>query len=95
MIIDKTFIKLNNEIHARHIMSSCKQQPHESIRDYSRVLYKLSHICEFKSVSAEDYRCEFIRESFIAGIKSTQIRQRLLEKYSSTLDEALNPSVIT
>ena len=92
-ILNKTFLKPKNELHARHILSSRTQLSHESVRDYSRVLQQLSHDCEFKSVSAEQYRCDFIRDTFIAGIKSPQIRQRLLENYTLTLDETLNQAI--
>lgn len=46
--------------------------------------------CEFRSVSAEENKQQYIREAFINGLKSTYIRQRLLERNTLTLDEAFN-----
>ena len=45
---------------------------------------RLSKDCNFKSVSAEKNREDFIRDSFINGLQSKGIRQRLLE--NKTLD---------
>ena len=43
-----------------------------------------------KTVSAEEYRNELIRDAFINGIISNAIRQRLLENKELTLDTAFD-----
>ena len=48
------------------------------------VLKKLSKDCDFKNVSAAQYRDENVRDSFISGLVSPTIRQRFLE--NKTLD---------
>ena len=51
-----------------------KQQPGESLYED----------CNFESVTAEQHKNEYIRDSFISGLQSNSIRQRLLE--NNTLD---------
>jgi len=48
----------------------------------------LSKDCTFQMVSAEQYREELIRDSFINGLNSQGIRQRLLEKDHLSLEAA-------
>ena len=43
-------------------------------------LEALSKECSFTEVTAETHREESIRTTFIGGVKSNQIRQRLMEK---------------
>lgn len=83
-ILEATFVKAPNEIFARYLLASRQQQPSESLDEFLRELKKLSKDCNFKSVTAERYCQEMIRDSFIKGIISPNIRQRLLE--NKTLD---------
>ena len=82
-------MKPKNEVFARHVLSSRKQQAGESIDEYLQELRDLSQDCCFKAVSAEDYRDQFIRDSFISGLASPAIRQRLLENKKLDLDTAV------
>ena len=79
-ILNDHFIKPKNEVFARHLLSTCKQESGESLDQFVRRLKTLTQDCNFKSVSAEQYRDDSIRDAFISGIKSQQIRLRLLEK---------------
>ena len=45
----------------------------------------LSKECNFKSVSVEQCKEEYIRDTFVSGISSNNIRQRLLENDSLDL----------
>jgi len=45
----------------------------------------LSKECNFKTVTAELYREEAVRDVFISGLQSSLIRQRLLENRTSDL----------
>ena len=92
-ILDSIFVKPNNEIFDRHCLTIRKQQPQETIDQYVLALKKLSKDCNFKAVSAEDNRNDYIRDSFINGINSSQIRQRLLENNTLKLDEAINQAL--
>lgn len=44
----------------------------------------------FKEVTAEEHQNEFVRDAFIAGINSHNIRGMLLQKLNLSLDEAVN-----
>ena len=78
------YVKPTNEIYARHQLATRRQQAGESLDEYLQALKILSKECNFKPVTATEYCEEYIRDAFISGILSNQIRQRLLE--NKTLD---------
>ena len=82
--LEKLFVKPVNEVYARHQLATRRQQPSETLDEYLLSLRILSKNCNFKDVSATVSRDEYIRDAFITGISSPQIRQRLLE--NNTLD---------
>lgn len=86
-ILQKIYIKPTNVIFARHKLTNRRQQPNESIDQYLEALKILSKDCSYTAISAEEYRNESIRDSFISGLTSSYIRQRLLEKASHSLDD--------
>ena len=51
-------------------------------------LHTLSKDCNFKNVTAEEYRQELVRSAFINGPSSHHIRQHLLENAEWSVDEA-------
>lgn len=91
--LDKIYIKSKNKIHARYVLTSTKQKPEETVADYLRTLQQLAFECNFESVTANEYRNEYVRDVFIAGIQSNRIRQRLLENLNITLEEATNQAM--
>ena len=78
-VLNKLYVKTPNEIFARHLLSTRKQTVGESLDEFLQELRRLSKDCAFKAVSADKYREEMIRDSFINGLSSALIRQRLLE----------------
>ena len=82
------YIKSPNIIFARHLLATRKQKSGESIPEFLRALHALSKDCNFTSVTAEVYCSELVRDAFINGLASQQIRQRLLENNQLTLDRA-------
>ncbi|XP_068229407.1 uncharacterized protein [Palaemon carinicauda] len=86
--LDSVYVKLPNEIFARHVLATRRQQSGESIDEFLRELHKLSKDCNFQPVTAEQYRQELVRDAFINGIASVFIRQRLLENKSLNLETA-------
>lgn len=88
LALEALFVKPKSEIFARHKLASRKQQPEETIDQYLESLKLLSKECSFKAVTGDEYERDFIRDSFIAGLASPVIRQRLLEHMTLTLDEA-------
>ena len=58
----------------------------------SRNPAKLSKNCNFKNITAEQYREELICDSFINGLLSPSIRQRLLKNSHLDLKTAFDPA---
>ena len=84
-ILRNIYVKPANEVFARHILSIRKQQSNESIDEYLQALKVLSKDCNFQAVNALQHREQYIRDTFIAGLQSNNIRQRLLENNSTEL----------
>ena len=80
------YVKPSNEVFARHLLKTRKQQNGESIDDFLQELRTLSKDCSFKDVDKILYASESIRDAFIAGIQSNVIRRRLLENNTLDLD---------
>ena len=78
-ILQALFVKPRNEIFARHILATRRQQPNETLDEYLQALKTLSKDCNFKCVTAAQYTEESIRDAFITGLLSNSICQRLLE----------------
>ncbi|XP_004209566.1 uncharacterized protein LOC101235339 [Hydra vulgaris] len=88
--LENLYIKTPNEIFARHQLLARHQTSSESLEDFLQELRKLSKNCNYKDVSAEQYREEQIRDAFISGINSNCIHQRLLENSTLNLQSAFN-----
>lgn len=89
-ILDSLYVARRNEIFARHCLASRNQQTSESVAEYLQALKQLSKDCDFKSVSAEQYKNEYVRDAFIRGLKSARIRERLLENTTISLNDAFD-----
>ena len=87
-ILEKLYVKTPKEIFARHPLATRRQQSGESLDGFLLELRRLSKDCNLKAVSAEQYKEELVRDSFINGLSSPLIRQRLLENKTLTLDQA-------
>ncbi|XP_014291895.1 uncharacterized protein [Halyomorpha halys] len=92
-VLKATYVKPINEIFARHKLASRKQSPDESIDQYHQAMEQLSKRCEFAEVNAETHRKTYVRDSFIRGLCSHQIRLRLLEFNMLNLDEAVDNGI--
>ena len=86
--LETTYDKPKNEVFARHLLSSCKQEQGQSLDQFLQKLKTLAIECNFKACTAEIHKNEAIRDAFISGLISPQIRQRLLENSSLDLDTA-------
>ena len=82
------YIKRKNDIFARHILATRKQQNGENLEQFLQALKIISKDCTFRAVSAEQYREELLRDALINGLSSFTIRQRLLERDDLTLQNA-------
>ena len=82
--LKKIYVKPTNVVFARHLLSIRKQQPGESLDQYLQALKTLGKDCDFKEVDANAHRDQYIRDSFIAGISASSIRQRILEDVTTS-----------
>jgi transposase InsO family protein len=87
--LTEIYDKPKNEIFARHLLATRRQQSSETIDQFLQALRGLSKECNFKAVSAEKYCDEAIRDVFITGLASHHIRQRLLENSKLDLSSAV------
>ena len=88
--LEKLYVKSPNEVFAQHLLATRRQQCSETLDVFFQNLRKLSKDCKFKAVSAEQYRDEMLRDAFINGLLSPEIRQRLLENDKLTMDSAFD-----
>lgn len=89
LLLDSAFIKPTSVVYNRHKLITFKQEPSQSIDAFKQELQRLSKHCNFQQVTAEEYRQQYVRDAFINGISSVNIRQRLLENIGElTLDDA-------
>ena len=59
-ILEKLYVKTPNEIFARHLLATRRQQSGESLDEFLLELRKLSKDCNLKAVSAEQYKEELV-----------------------------------
>lgn len=86
--LQELYSKPVSVIYARHQLASRRQNQEETIDQYLQNLKILARDCDFKAESKETNRDNYIRDAFISGLQSTNIRQRLLENTSLTLIQA-------
>ena len=65
--LESLYVKLKNEVFARHQLATRKQNAGESIDEFLQALQQLAKDCNFKAVTSEIYREEAIRDAFITG----------------------------
>ena len=88
--LEKHFIKTTNIIFSRHKLATRRQGMDETLDEYIVALHNLSRQCELKAVIADVYREELVRDAFVQGIRSSAIRQKLLEASVVELDKVVN-----
>ena len=86
--LEKLYVKPTNEVFARYKLATRRQQSGESLDEFLQGLMTLAKDCNYKDVNAATYRDESIRDAFITGLSSNQIRQRLLENKTLNLEAA-------
>jgi hypothetical protein len=92
-ILNNIYMRPRNEMLSRYILKTRKQLSGESIADYIRALKLLAEDCNFKDITAEEYANETIRDTFIAGTNSIEIKQHLLNNLPMNLDDVLNIAI--
>ena len=74
--LERLYVKPCNVIFSRHLLMTYKQQPEQSLDDYLQKLKQLSKDCNYSAVTADIYRNEAIKDAFISGLISNDIRSR-------------------
>ena len=75
-------------VYTRDLLATARQNIGESIDEFVLRIDKLSQNCSFTAVTALEYKDAMKTDSFISGILSSIIRQRLLESRTLTFVEA-------
>ena len=73
------YLKTTNEILASHRLATRIQYADGSLDEYHQALIVLAKECDFITVTMEQYRNEYIRNSFNSELHSPIMRQRVLE----------------
>ena len=68
--LERLYVNLSNKIFACHELATRQQKAGESLDEFLEELKKLRKHCNYSAVTAEVYRSEMIRESFVNGITS-------------------------
>lgn len=89
-LFQSLFVVPKNQIFARHPLATRRQQPGEALHSYLSTLKLLATDYNFKSVTSEVDKQDMIRDVFINDIQSHDIRQRLLENVTLTLNEVFS-----
>ena len=92
--LDKLYIKTPNVIFAHHRLATRHQQRGELLAKYLQELKRFSNDCKLKAVTAAEYQDELVQDSFINGLSSPNIRQRLLEEHTLTLSPAFDKASV-
>jgi len=79
LLLKAQYVKRPNVDFGRHVLTIRKQLPGKSKAEFLRALRLLARACNFQAVSAVDHADGMIRDSYVAGLCSAYIRQRLLE----------------
>ena len=87
-ILESTYIVPKNIIYARHLLVTRQQKHGENLDEFLNALKLLAKDCNCQPVSAEENKQALIRDALINGLSSANIRQRLLENTTLTLDRA-------
>ena len=88
--LDGIYNPTKSVIFARHKLITSKQESSETIDVYFQRLKSLARECNYAAVNKITHESEAIREAFVAGITSSNIRQRLLETENTDLDHIYN-----
>ena len=84
------FIKKKNSIFARYLLATWRQETEENLVLYLQNLKILSRDCDFSALTASQPRDIAIRDAFLRGVRSNQIRQRMLENKDLDLLQPTN-----
>jgi hypothetical protein len=88
--LENIYVKPKNTIFSRHQLYSRKQFSSESVSQYVMSCRLLARECQFKNISVPEHNDLCVLDTFISGLTSNNIRQRLLEQSSLILQSAVD-----
>ena len=88
-MLKRVYTKPKNEVFARHTLYIRRQQTGESVSQYVSALKILAKDCNFQAATAQEHQELYVRDAFINGLQSSNIRQRLLENDTLSLTNAV------
>ena len=91
--LEALYVRPKNEVFSRYTLISYKQEPGQDCSQFLQKLHSLAKDCNFRSVTGEQYRSEYIRDAFVSGLSSNFIRQRLLEFPNLDLQQAADTAL--
>ena len=83
------FAKAPNEVFARHLLATAKQDPGHILDEFLLSLQKLAQDCNFRADTGVQYKQKMIGNAFINSLTSPGIRKRLLEHRELNLETAV------
>ena len=86
-LLSDTFVQTKNALYTRHALISRKQKESENLTDYLQALKILAKECVFANVTAAEQRDECIRDAFVAGLRKTETKQKVLESQKTKLTD--------
>ena len=84
--LDRQFLKPTSVLFARHQKLSASQKDDESIVQFSGRLKRLVEDCECTSLTVQAHKDYLVRDALISGLRSDDIRAKLLELEDSKAD---------
>ena len=88
--LDSKFLKKSTGLLIRQKLRCRKQGENESIQEFVSELKKISKTVPITQITVDLYRDLLVSDSFISGINSSTIRQRILEMPDSPLSDIIN-----
>ena len=73
-VLRNFYKKAPNEVFARHLLATAKQQPEETLDEFYLKQQKLARDCNFRQVTSEQYRQEMVRDALINGLPMEYVR---------------------
>uniref|UniRef100_UPI00358EF48E uncharacterized protein n=1 Tax=Myxine glutinosa TaxID=7769 RepID=UPI00358EF48E len=87
--LKRLYIKKRSVVYNRHLLPTRRQQPTESIDRFAQELRHLLADSTQEVQTHEQVQDDLVRDAFVSGISSTNLRLRLLETADLTFAEAL------
>ncbi|XP_072365117.1 uncharacterized protein [Scyliorhinus torazame] len=79
-LLKEIYIRPVNQVYARYQLATRRQILGESLDQFFNALTILGRNCNCPAVTANEHTDLLIRDAYVAGLASSQIRQRLFEK---------------